>query len=87
LASLFERGSIFKVLATVYYGVNKQRDHILRKVWVLLPVANIGANQYELHTCEITLLSAVAPPIAAMVFRFGFIFLRLLNRVMAPETC
>ena len=54
---------------------------------MLLPAANIGANRYELHTCEIMLLSAEAPPIAAMVFIFGFIFLRLLNRFMAPETC
>jgi len=74
------------VLDTVYYGVNKQRNHILRKVWVLLPAANIRAIHYELHTCENTLLSAVAPPIAAIVFRFGFIFLWALNRCMAPET-
>jgi hypothetical protein len=87
LASLFECDSKSKVLATEYYGVNKQRNHILRKLWVLLPTANIRANQYELHTCEITLLSAVAPPIAAMVIRFGFVFLRALNRFMAPETC
>ena len=53
---------------------------------MLLPVANIRDIQYDLHTCEITLLSAVAPPIEAIVFRFGFLFLRSLNRFMAPET-
>jgi hypothetical protein len=78
--------SFFKFLATVYYGVNKQRNRILREVLFLLPIANIRGIQYELHTCEITLLSAVAPPIAAMVFRFGFLFLRSLNRFMASET-
>jgi len=61
--------------------------NILRKVWVFLPAANIGAIQYELHTREITSLFAVAPPIAAMVFRFGFPFLRALNRLMVAETC
>jgi hypothetical protein len=55
-------------------------------VWVVLPVANYRAIQYELHTCEIMLLSALAPPIAAKVFRFGFFFLKALNRFMAPET-
>jgi hypothetical protein len=53
---------------------------------MLLPVANIRAIQFELHTCEIALLSALAPQRAAIVFRFGFIFLRALNRLMAPET-
>jgi len=63
---------------------NKENE-VLREVLVLLPVANIRAIQYELRTCEITLPSAEAPPIAAMVIRFGFIFLRALNRCMAPE--
>ena len=54
---------------------------------MILPVANIRAIQHQMHTCEITLLSAVAPPIAAIVFRFGFVFFRALNRFMAPETC
>jgi hypothetical protein len=55
-------------------------------VLVVLPVADIRAIHYELHTCEIMLLSAVAPPIAAKVFSFEFFFFKALNRSMASET-